>query len=248
MKNRMSLAMIIIISVISLIGCSTGEEDTEQAVDELPELKVDFNVPEEAEVDESVVLTAEVTYGGEAVEGADVIFEYWKGENEENSKEVEPTYQGEGIYKAEVTFNEDANYNLYSHVTAEGLHTMPLESIQVGEGSPIETEDSGDDSESPDGISIHFVEPEQPAPGEDVKLTTQLNMGDTALEAADVRYEIWKKGEKDSPHEWLDAEEITAGEYEAHYAFPEAGTYMINIHIEDGESLHEHQEFELTIE
>ena len=60
-----------------------------------------------------------------------------------------------------------------------------------------------------------------------------------------VRYEIWS--DLSENHEWVDAEEINAGEYEADYTFKEASTYHVQIHVEDDKDLHEHEEHEIIV-
>ncbi|MFC3041329.1 FixH family protein [Virgibacillus xinjiangensis] len=246
-NSRWNAFITLILAFAFLSACNTSEEDTENAAEDLPELKVDFRVPDQTGVGESVELTAEVTYGGETVEDAEVAFEYWKSENEESSKEVIPEYKGEGEYKASISFEEEGMYEIYSHVTAEGLHTMPLASIQVGDGA-LPEEDSKEHEKQPDGLSIHFKEPDQPLSNDETELVTQLEMDGAALEAAQLRYEIWKAGEDDANHQWAEAEELSAGEYQASHSFPGSGTYTINVHVENESGLHEHQEFELSIE
>lgn len=154
MTKKIWFSLIILLLVL-LASCGTEddnenvEEDTEE--EELAALEVDFEVPETAEPGETVELKATVTYGEELVEDADeVMFETWVVGNEENSKKIEGIHQGDGVYTAETTFEEDGIYEMYAHTTARDMHTMPLESIIVGEVSDEELEAYENDEEDSD--------------------------------------------------------------------------------------------------
>lgn len=125
--------MMIFILVLAACGNEEAVED-EMETDDLAVLEVEFNLPETAEPGETVELEAVVTYGGEPMEVADrVLFEYWLEGQEHESEEIEGTHTGNGSYTAEVTFSEEGVYELFAHTDAEGQHTMPLESIEIGE-------------------------------------------------------------------------------------------------------------------
>lgn len=237
---------------VFLVACGEDAEESEQT-EELAVLEVEFNVPETAEVGETVELEAVVTYGDEIVEDAnEVKFEYWLEGNEDNSKEVEGQHTENGSYVAEVTFDEDGVYEMYAHTTAEGLHTMPLASITIGDGAGASHGEGHEDGEhnhgeGTSGFHLHFMEPDTITVNEETDLVAHLQLDNEALEEANVRYEI---SPEDNPEntEWVDAEESVAGEYTATHTFAEAGTYKVTIHVEDDADLHEHNEYVIEVE
>lgn len=139
--------MIGLISVLALLSACGDDEDANQS-EELKMLDVDFELPEEADVDETVELKATVTYGDEKVDDADEMeFEYWMENDQDNSTFIDGENNGDGTYTAEVTFDEDGVYELYAHTTARTLHTMPKKSITVGDGSDRDEEANNDDND-----------------------------------------------------------------------------------------------------
>lgn len=129
MSKKLLIAIFI---VIALILAACGGNETEEGTDELKELKVDFEVPETVQVDETVELKATVTYGDEPVEDADeVVFELWEQGNEEESIKIEGTHVENGMYTAETTFEKAGVYEMYAHTTARDLHTMPKKEVTV---------------------------------------------------------------------------------------------------------------------
>ena len=139
--------MIGLISVLALLSACGDDEDANQS-EKLKMLDVDFELPEEADVDETVELKATVTYGDEKVDDADEMeFEYWMENDQDNSTFIDGENNGDGTYTAEVTFDEDGVYELYAHTTARTLHTMPKKSITVGDGSDRDKEANNDDND-----------------------------------------------------------------------------------------------------
>ncbi|WP_339226504.1 FixH family protein [Oceanobacillus sp. FSL K6-2867] len=126
----------ILICIFALAACGSNNNQAEGEVDsedELLSLDVDFELPEQADVGETVELKATVTYGDEMVTDADeVVFEHWLTGNEDNSTMVESTNHEDGTYTAKVTFEEGGVYEIYAHTTARDLHTMPKKSITIG--------------------------------------------------------------------------------------------------------------------
>ncbi|MFD1363631.1 FixH family protein [Lentibacillus salinarum] len=256
MKKRI-WTILAVLAMALLAACGSGGEndDTEQESsneeEEIKALEVDFEVPDTAEVGETVQLKATVTYGDEKVKDAEEMeFEYWEKGNEEDSTMVQSTNNEDGTYTAEVTFDHDGIYEMYAHTTARDMHTMPKKSITVGDGAESE-EDSGD-SDSDDhgdhhteGFGMHFDKPDSIKAKEETDLTVHLQMDDNPFEDADVRFEIWKDGSEN--HEYVDAEETKAGEYNAGHTFDDAGSYKMIIHVENDEGLHEHKEFQLEV-
>src|SRR5690625_3635753 len=136
MQKRWGMVLLAF-ALAMLVACnndeSTNEDDTTtDEEDELVALEVEFNVPETADADETVELEAIVTYGDEMVDDADEVeFEYWEGEDTDNSTTIDSVNEGEGRYTAEVEFEEDGVYSIYAHTTARERseeHTSELQS------------------------------------------------------------------------------------------------------------------------
>lgn len=134
--RKIFLFMLASVFFVILTACGVNEDEgAEDLLDELKSLEVEFEVPETAEVGETILLKAIVTYGDENVDDADeVSFEYWEEGNEEDSTTVESTNNGDGTYTAEITFENDGVFSMYAHTTARDLHTMPKKSVTIENG------------------------------------------------------------------------------------------------------------------
>ncbi|WP_249871266.1 FixH family protein [Oceanobacillus saliphilus] len=134
---RKSWMILLAIIVLTLTACNGNEES-----DELPILEVNFEVPETAEVNELVNLTAVVIYDNEPVKDADeVVFEVWEKGQRDDSIMIESVNNEDGSYTAETAFEKDGIYEMYAHTTARDLHTMPLKEVIVGSASPDDYEE-----------------------------------------------------------------------------------------------------------
>src|SRR5690625_764561 len=98
-----------------------------------------------------------------------------------------------------------------------------------------------------EGFDMQVTELDDVKVKEEKALEVATTLDDSPLESADVRYEIWLENDKDRT-DWVDAEETSPGNYVANYTFNEAGTYHIQVHVEDEEELHEHLEVEISVE
>ncbi|WP_449354857.1 FixH family protein [Virgibacillus natechei] len=128
------LFLLLIMVLVTLVACNQEDETNSEDSDELKMLEVDFEVPENANVRETIDVKAIVTYGDEKVTNADEVeFEYWEEGNEGDSTHVEANNNEDGTYTAEIEFDHKGVFEMYAHVTAESLHTMPKKSITVDE-------------------------------------------------------------------------------------------------------------------
>lgn len=225
----------LMMSLFLLVAC---------ADDELKMLDVEFEVPETAEVDETITLKATVTYGDDPVtDPYQMDFEVWERGNRDAGDWIEANNHKDGTYTTEVTFDHDGIYEMYAHTTAHDLHTMPHREIIVGEGGEYDDLEDGFITE---GFDMKFSDPEEIKTETDTELTVHLFIHDDMLENAEVRYEIWND-DLDDYHKWVDAEEVESGQYTAIYSFPEQGTYQVQVHVEDDEDLHEHKIYEIDV-
>lgn len=245
---RKTLWIVMMIAIVTVLAaCGKGSKDTLNDQDELLDLNVEFEPREEVDVGETILLEATVTHGDELVKDADdVNFEYWEDGNQDDSITVDSTNNGDGTYTAEISLDHDGVFMMYAHVTARDLHTMPKRSVIVGDGTPYEGGDDDHEHDSAEGFHMHFMEPKETLVNEDIELMVHLTMDDESFEKAEVRYEIWNDDVSDK-RDWIDAEETKSGEYTATHQFAETGTYMIQIHVEDDDGLHEHEEHEIIV-
>ena len=248
-RNSLLLVFILLIGVLAACN-STAETENE----ELKTLDVVFEVPEKADIDETIELNAIVTYGDEEVTDADEVkFEYWETGNEEDSIMMDANNNEDGTYSAEVSFNNDGVYEIYAHTTAREQHTMPKKSITIGEGASEQGEEQQEESDGDhehsghtDGFGMDFLEPKDVKVDEEIDLTVHLQMDNEVFENANVRYEIVHESNSDM-HDWVDTEEAVPGEYTSTHSFEEHGTYTVIIHVEDDEGLHEHKEYQIVV-
>lgn len=135
-----------------LVGCSSNETEVDtndEPIDvEALEVKVNILTPQTAAVNESIELAAHVTQNNENVDDADSVqFEVWESGYRDDGQMLDGKLEGEGVYKAEITFDHDGVYYMYAHTTARGLHVMPKQQIIVGNPDMSKVkEDEGSDS------------------------------------------------------------------------------------------------------
>jgi plastocyanin len=248
MRKKLWLMMLALVLVV-LAGCG-NKADSNDELDGLTALEVEFEVPETLDVGETLVLEAIVTYGGESVEDADeVVFEVWERGKQDESEKIDSKNNRDGTYTAEVTFEEDGIYEMYAHTTAREMHTMPKREVTVGEGGHYEDEhDDHHDHHGfhTEGFDLHFMEPEDVIVTEETELMTHIMLNEKAFEDLNVRYEIWNDDISEN-HDWIDVDEKVSGEYTATHTFSEPGTYNIQIHVEDDKELHEHATYEIEV-
>src|SRR5690625_7137929 len=136
MQKRWGMVLLAF-ALAMLVACnndeSTNEDDTTtDEEDELVALEVEFNVPETADADETVELEAIVTYGAEMVEDADEVeFEYWEGEDTDNSTTIDSVKEGEDRYTAEVEFEEVGLYSMFAFMTARESSTLSKQRVCI---------------------------------------------------------------------------------------------------------------------
>ncbi len=231
----------------ALAACGKGKEEEIPTEVKVPEmLEVELTVSETADVDEPVEMKAFVTQGDEQIEDADeVVFEVWEEGKKADSEMIDSVNEKGGMYTAEKSFDHDGLFHVQVHVTANGLHTMPLKEVVVGDGGHYDEQAEDDHHYHTEGFSMEFMTPVEAAANSDEELIVQIQLENEPLENLKVRYEIWS--DLSEKHDWVDAKEIKAGEYAADYKFNDASTYHVKIHVEDDEDLHEHVEHEILV-
>ncbi|MGM0846413.1 MAG: FixH family protein [Bacillota bacterium] len=80
-------------------------------------------------------------------------------------------------------------------------------------------------------ISAELNVPETAEAGETVEFSTLVTQGDNKItDASEVKYEIWKEGEKEES-EMIEAENREDGHYTAEKTFDEDGVYHVQVHV-----------------
>ncbi|KKB41531.1 FixH family protein [Bacillus thermotolerans] len=242
---------VLVILAAALSACNS-EPEKETTAPETPEpIEVELSVPDQANVNENIQMKAAVSQGGEPVADADEVeFEIWEEGKKDESQLVEAKNNENGTYEADTAFDRDGVFTIQVHVTARGLHTMPMKSVTVGSGAEkaqTATDEEHSHGEHAEGFSLHFTEPESLQAGGETTLTTHLQMDGSPLEKAQVRYEIWP-AEDEHQIQWVDTIEEKPGEYSAAHTFDKSGIFHVQVHVENDEGLHEHQEYELNVQ
>lgn len=236
--------------VLATMAACSNEKPQAVVIDETPQpIIVDLTVTEKVEVGGTVNMAAVVTHGDEKVVDADeVLFEFWEEGKKDDSVKIESVNGKDGSYTAETTFDHDGLFQVQVHVTARGMHTMPMQEVIVGSGAAV-GEDHGreEHGESVEGFNMHFMEPEGVKANGETDLVVHLQIDGAPLEKARVRYEI-KTDLVPDKADWVDASETVVGEYAATHTFTQAGTYSIQIHVEDDKDLHEHEVYTVVVE
>ena len=132
--------MLLMCAVLVIMAACAQKEQTTDNTDELPlPISVDLSVTETVDVNGTVEMAAVVAQGDEKVEDAnEVVFEVWEEGKKDESIMIESANQNEGLYTAETTFDHDGLFHIQVHVTARGMHTMPIKVVTVGDGGHYE--------------------------------------------------------------------------------------------------------------
>src|SRR5690625_2755133 len=103
--------LVIFVTFFSILSaCSEKDE-----LDGLKMLDVKFDVPETAEVNETITLQATVTYGDDPVtDPRQMEFEVWERGQRDDGEYIEAENHGDGTYTTEVTFDHDGIFEMYA--------------------------------------------------------------------------------------------------------------------------------------
>ncbi|KMY55373.1 hypothetical protein AC623_16695 [Bacillus sp. FJAT-27231] len=259
--RKLLWTILLAFAMTALAACTSGtnkETEKPKETQKVPQpLKAVLEVPEKAAVKEEINMKVTVSQGDEKVADADkVAFEVWEDGKKEESKMIKAKNNEDGTYEAKTAFDHDGLFTVQVHVDARALHTMPLKPVTVGEGAAVpeggEHHEHGEQAEhhhhgdhSAD-FSMHFIKPENVKANTAAPLTVHLQLKEAPLENAQVRYEIWNNSHPDK-HDWVDVKENKPGEYSGSYTFADAGTFIVKVHVENKEGLHEHEEHQLEV-
>lgn len=198
-------------------------------------VEVNLTVPDKGEADQKVTLQAKVTQAYKAIKADEVIFEIIKDGNSDDSVKKTVKETEDGIYKLDYTFKDDGSYKVISHVTAKSQHTMPDQTIVVGQGGHTHAHHEG---------TIHVM----PITAEKDKETmVTVHVEDEKGRAKSDAMTRLEVKQPDGKVRWIDLTEKEAGTYEGTAVFKQSGTYEVTGHAEDKEGFHVHTETMFTV-
>ncbi|MFB6467492.1 FixH family protein [Cytobacillus sp. Hz8] len=247
----------IIMACLLVILTACGKKDDQQAEqtdgDMAALINAKIEMPEKVEVGEKVPIAVRVTRNDQPVDDADEVkFEIWMDGDKDTSKTVAAKHTKNGLYQMNQTFEHNGTYYIQSHVTARSMHSMPKQAIQIGETevthdhhSTQENHDAEAEQHHHGDITIHLIKPEHFQANVKYNLSVHIEKSETPINNAYVKYEILKDGE--TVPNWVITQSGKQGEYIGEVTFPSKGKYMIKIHVENNEGLHEHQEEAVTV-
>ncbi|MCP3029037.1 FixH family protein [Halobacillus sp. A5] len=249
----MNKKLLMLVCFIVLTACGTEEGNDSSSADEeevvQPEVEVVFD-EEPLPVDEETPIQAIVTADGEPVKDADYVeFEIWEDtEREDTSETLEAEHTEDGVYELMYEFEEDGTYQVIAHTQARDVHTMPQVEVQAGDDSSHEEDEHEEGSHAhEDGeFAVHLIQ-EELSSEENSELLAHIEQNGEPFEQGEVSFEI--SSDQLDKHEFIEAEEVEPGAYQAEFDFPAAGGYLINVHYEKPEEdIHGHKEEEVKVD
>lgn len=139
MWRHVGVVMILVASLLTGCGSKDAQQDSgnhdehnmQEGAVEL--ISVELKVPTDIRVQEEATFEAVVTLKDKPVKEAEKVeFEYWMEGDETHQKEKAVT-GGDGVYVLKHTFDKPGKYTIISHVSAEGMHSMPKKEFDVKE-------------------------------------------------------------------------------------------------------------------
>jgi YtkA-like len=234
------LAMVMILVFCS--ACTNDKKEEAKAEKSLEPINVEVKTnPETIKVNEKIEIQAIVTQGTDKVTDADDV-EFEIAKKGEKSEKILGKHKADGVYVVEKTFDSEGVYEVTPHTNARGLHVMPTVEIKVGN---VEHKAEGHgNGHGKSETALYFMAPKDVKVNADATLTMHVKHKNEALAGAKAKFEIWKEGNE--KHEFVEAKETKAGEYQAVTKFAEAGTYNVILHVEKGE-IHEHTQEKVEV-
>lgn len=243
MKRVYAFLALLMSSLLLFAACDQEKQEEKPAM-----LEVKIEATDRIELNKETTIACVVTYGGEKVDDADEVkFEIWKHGNEQHDM-LKAKNEGNGKYSVKKTFTEPGTYSVVAHVTARNMHNMPKKDIVVGQASEQHHEhndhhhNAGHSGHHHTDLSI-MLQHKEYVVNQSANLTARIAHAGKPLTNATVRFEVWKD---DGKHQFIDASETQAGQYEAVTTFQEKGAYSVKIHVEAKE-IHEHQIEQITV-
>jgi len=243
-KYFMWIAIVILLVAVIFIYKNNDQGQAKDVSNQPVDVKIELPNGQ-IKANEQITIKAKVTQGGQAVKDADEV-KFQVGENGQQSSEMlDANNQKDGTYSVNYTFKQDGNYYVVAHVTARDMHTMPKELITVGHPTTTAKPAMHDEEHHHGDATIHVMGIENiVANKESMFMIHAQDKHGQPISKANVRLESWQ--DVNGKHEFIDAKEVKAGEYEVKETFTKAGKYSIKAHVEKP-GLHEHTVLEITV-
>jgi len=242
-KYFMWISIVVLLAAVVYIYKTNDQGQAKDVSDQEVEVKIELPNGQ-IKANEQITIKAKVTQGGLAVKDADEV-KFQVGENgQQNSEMLDATNQKDGTYSVNYTFKQDGNYYVVAHVQARDMHTMPKEFITVGHPATAQSAQHNEEHHHGDAM-IHVMGLENiVANKENTFMIHAQDKHGQPISKANVRLESWQ--DVNGKHEFIDAKEVKAGEYEVKESFTKAGKYSIKAHVEKP-GIHEHIVQEITV-
>lgn len=130
---------LVVIFAWIISGCtsdpnSDSTQQNQQPTVNTGNIQVQILLPEQISPNTTIDLKARVQQDKEDVQDADEVeFEVWKENQKKNSEMIKAQHDQNGIYMAQKMFKEEGVYYIQAHVTARGMHKMPIKELVVGQ-------------------------------------------------------------------------------------------------------------------
>jgi hypothetical protein len=131
MKKIVILAIMALITVY-MSACSTTDSNSEMTKTMPDPIEVTLKVPGKASVNQEVPLKAVVKQGNKMVKDADEVkYETWRDNTKDKGSMLVAKNENNGVYTAQVKFDQPGVYYVQVHVTARAMHDMPKTKIVI---------------------------------------------------------------------------------------------------------------------
>lgn len=134
--------------IVSTACSSKGDkatQDPKQQTSFMQPIEVGIQVPSQLEPKKEYVLQVHLQQGKAAIDDAsDVQFEIWKKDQLNKGKKIKAQHEQNGVYTVKNSFPGDGVYYIQTHVTAHGMHVMPVKMVVVGHVSEQELKSETD--------------------------------------------------------------------------------------------------------
>lgn len=132
-RKKIALFAAMVLMAVALAACNDSKADPNEDVMAEPILVELSLTPDSIKAGEKVLIQAKVTQAGSPVEDANEVEFEVKMEGGGVQAKVPVKHDQDGVYQMERTFDEAGTYQIISHVTARGMHSMPLKELTVTE-------------------------------------------------------------------------------------------------------------------
>ncbi|MGG3927230.1 FixH family protein [Metabacillus fastidiosus] len=125
------LILLVSLFIIVMAGCSNKNKEP---------IEVTFQIPEKITVNKEITMESLVTQGEEKLADVDHVQFEIKKSGQKAPVMVNGIYKGNGLYRANYTFEEEGKYTVISHVMVRSQMIMPDKEVTVEKAGNIAEE------------------------------------------------------------------------------------------------------------